>query len=387
MKPHLVSCAPDYLPNVGGAEVGLHTLLTSAAPAAAFRHTVIVPTIGREFPRRDEIDGISVRRFRRPRRSAQWFAPTLAATGVLPAMVRASKPDLVHLSYALPTGIGGAIGARLAGVPYVCTLGGNDVFDPVYPPPEALLRVARRVARGARHVVCFSTVVRDFLIEEWGVRPERATANPFGVDIDRFTPLTENRRRALRADWGCRPDSIVCVAVQRLAARKGVDLLIDAVARLGDTARDLDVLVGGRGPEYDALQRQINDSGLQEQVRLVGFVDEDDKPDLLGMADVFVLPSRYEGQGISLAEAAACATAVIATSSGGTVDMVDDGVTGRLVPVTADAISAALRDAVDEPTLLRKWGVAGRRKAEAELSLDRTGAVFTEIIRGCATGE
>ena len=380
MTPHLVTCAPDYLPHVGGAEVGLHTLLTSPAPAQRFRRTVIVPTDAADRPRHEVLDGVEIRRFRRPSRSVRWYAPTLTSLARLPMLVRHADPDLVNLSYALPTGLGGALGARLAGVPYICILGGNDVADPLYPPPAFLRRRAAAVARGAAHVLCFSTPVRDLLAGEWGVSPSRMTVAPFGVDVQRFRPVGAAERHELRARWGCRPDSMVVVAVQRIAARKGVDLLVDAVAEVVAAGVDVEVIVGGRGPTTADIESRIARAGLADRMRLVGFVDERDKPGLLAMADVFVLASRYEGQGISLAEASACGTAVVSTSTGGTVDMVQDGETGRLVPVDAGAFAQALIDAVSDPSRLRRWGDAGRRFVERSLSLDETGRRFADIV-------
>lgn len=385
MKLHVVSCAPNYLPFVGGAEVGLHSLLVRCRELSAHRFTVVTATNDRTLPRRETIDGIEVRRFWRPHRSIRWWAPTLAGLAHIPALVSSLDPDVVHLSYALPTGIGGMVGARRAGCPAVMTLGGNDVWDPLFPPPEPLRALGARTSRSAQTVICNSTTSQRIVVEEWGVRSERTTVIPFGVDTRRFMPLDSDARAAARRQWRVADDAQVIVAVQRLERRKGVDLLVEAVAKLGRDPAALVVLIGGKGREEALLRQRVSRLGLEDVVRLVGFVESTELPELLGMADLHVLPTRYEGQGIGIAEAAACGTPSVATRQGGTVDMIDDGKTGLLVDeADPHLLATALREALGNSDRLGRWGGAARHKAEVELALDVTATRFLAVLEAAA---
>lgn len=385
MSLHIVTCAPDYLPHVGGAEIGLHSLLRRVGDDTGHAVSVVVPTDQGDLPRHEVLDGVAVRRFRRPRRWMRWYAPTAACLTRLPLIVRGAQPDVVHLSYALPSGPGGAVGAHLAGVPYVLSLGGNDVTDPIYPPPPRLQAVARRLAHRARRVICWTSPVRSIVVDDWRVDPDRVSVNPFGVDTDRFTPMDRSTANAVRAAWGLGPDDAVVLALQRMERRKGVDILLEAVARVVRPGRRLVVVLAGDGRERAALARQATRLGLDEAVHFVGTVSEEDKRGLLAMADLVVLASRHEGQGIVIAESAASGTPVVATDRGGTIDMIDHGRTGALVPAEdPDALARALTAALADPDRLQRWGEAARAKAERELSLAVTARRFAATVTQAA---
>lgn len=385
---HVVTCAPDYLPHIGGAEIGLHTLLERAGATTPHTFTVVVPTDDPSRARREEIDGVHVVRFRRPHRWMNWYLPTLACLAQLPRLMPGLVPDVIHLSYALPSGLGGALAARRAGIPYVLSVGGNDVSDPVYPPPALLQRAAGSVARGADRVICWTTPIQRVVAEQWDVDEKRITVNPFGVDVEPFR--SEARRASAAKPNGSDTDGtwgVTFLVVARLERRKGVDVLIRAVAELARLAPDhrFEVVVVGSGRERDRLERMVSELGLLGLVRFVGPVGESEKRRWMAAADVLVVPSRHEGQGIVIAEAAAAGTPSIATRAGGTVDMVDDESSGMLVQADdPHSMAEAMYRAVLDPAMVRTMGQAAAVKASAELSLDHTAAVFVDIVETAA---
>ncbi|GGL43747.1 glycosyltransferase family 4 protein [Planomonospora parontospora] len=158
----------------------------------------------------------------------------------------------------------------------------------------------------------------------------------------------------VRAELGA-GDLPVLLTVARLAQQKGLETFLDAVARLasGPSPQAL-FLVAGDGPLREGLQRRIDREGLP--VRLLG--NRDDVADLLGVARALVVPSRWEGQPLSVQEALRAGTPVIATAVGGIPGMVGEG--GLLVPY-GDA--AALADAVAR--VLGDDGLARRLAEEA----------------------
>ena len=150
------------------------------------------------------------------------------------------------------------------------------------------------------------------------------------------------------------------VTVARLVPQKGIDVLIHALAQTVGEARDWTLTLVGDGPEREALERQVQQAGLQEQVQFLGF--RSDPQTFLLQAGVFVLPSRFEGMPNALLEAMAAGLAVVVTdASPGPLEVVVHGVSGLVVP--SDDPSA-LADALDrlaaDPLLRERLGGAAR---------------------------
>jgi phosphatidyl-myo-inositol dimannoside synthase len=195
------------------------------------------------------------------------------------------------------------------------------------------------------------------------------------VDVDRFFPLTDERRRAARAGFGLPEDGRLVVSLSRLVPRKGMDVLIEAAARLVPDRPDLVVAIGGSGRDRSRLEKLVARSGAP--VRLLGRVPDEDLPDLYGAADVFAMLCRnrwagleQEGFGMVFLEAAACGVPQVAGDSGGAAEAVEDGVTGLVVdhPDDPAAVTASLARLLDDEALRRSMGDAARSRAVADLS-------------------
>lgn len=175
-----------------------------------------------------------------------------------------------------------------------------------------------------------------------------------------------------------RPAAPLLVACGRLIEQKGFDLLLDAVAALPD---DLcpHLWILGEGPERPRLEQAIRQLRLQERVWLAGF-QPDPRP-YMSLADLFVLPSRWEGFGNVLVEAMACGTPVIASDCpSGPREILDDGAAGWLVSPAArrgwvQAIGQLLRD----PARARQLGLRGRQRAEA-FSAPTAARLYGELL-------
>ncbi len=187
-------------------------------------------------------------------------------------------------------------------------------------------------------------------LERLGVSRERTSVIPNPV-------AWRAPRAAVRASAG--PMRILTIA--RLHPIKGIDVLLDAAARLGGGAWEWTVL--GDGPMRESLEAQARALGVAARVRFVGF-----HPDLtpfLDEADVFVLPSRAEGLPLALLEAMAAGLPVIATRCGsGVVEALDGGAAGVLVaPENPAALAAAVRALIDDPE--RRAGLAASARTRA----------------------
>lgn len=216
--------------------------------------------------------------------------------------------------------------------------------------------------------VCVSRGVREHWLRHTGLPAGRCVVIPNGVDAGRFRPDAQARRR-LRSEWGVNPSDAVFAMVGRLDDQKGVDVLLDAVDSLARSGRAPDVVIAGDGPRRDLVREFIAAGQAQRRVRWLGF--RDDVPDVLSAADVLVMPSRWEGFGLSAAEAMAAGLPVVASRVAGLEEVVADGRTGLLIPPgDADALTAAMIRTRDDELLRKRMGEAGRRRVERRFSIE-----------------
>jgi glycosyltransferase involved in cell wall biosynthesis len=251
--------------------------------------------------------------------------PTLLATFVARALPFARECDIVHGHWSFG-GLAALWAGRLTHKPVILTLHGAEVLHPVLRP------VNRYLIKRVDGVVVNSRFTRDTLLHH--IPDAQPTIIPFGVNKEKLAPPGFDRA-AFRAAAGVGPETVVLLAVGRLVERKGFHVLIEAAAHLSPD-RPVLTLIGGSGPESGALQAQIEAAGLNERVRLLGRVEDDDLAKWYAAADVFVLPAVVdssgdtEGLGVVMLEAMANDTPVIASRTGGITDIVRHGETGLL---------------------------------------------------------
>lgn len=175
--------------------------------------------------------------------------------------------------------------------------------------------VERAVYRRAREIVVLSGAFKRVIVEDYGVAPWRVTVLPPGVDTARFSP---GDRAPARARLGLGPDATVVVAVRRLVPRMGVDVLLEAWARVSAGRPAAVLLVVGDGAERPALEAMAGRLGVAGSVRFLGIVDETTLVSCYRSCDLAVVPSvELEGFGLVVLEALACGTPVLATDVGG----------------------------------------------------------------------
>jgi len=255
--------------------------------------------------------------------------------------------------------------------------------------PAERAELEPRVGREVDAIIATCTdEVRE--LAAMGIDPAKASVVPCGVDIRRFTPAGP---RALS------PTRPTIAVVGRIVPRKGADLVISALAELGDRGMpevDL-VIVGGPAadahllddPEISRLAEVACALGVGDRVRFLGRIPQEELPAVLRSVDAVVCTPWYEPFGIVPLEAMACGVPVVAAAVGGLQDTVVDGVTGVHVPprdpvAVAEALRALLPDAVRR----RALGRAGRARVEREYTWDgvaaRTDSVYREVLQGAA---
>ena len=265
--------------------------------------------------------------------------------------------DVVHLHTGRAAWLGG-LAARRAGVPAIVTRRMDRVIGPGWRTRLIYETCSRRTAAIAPGIV-------EQLVAG-GVPRDRVVLIPSAVDPRRVQPRLA--AGALRGAQGVGAEEAVLLSIAALVRRKGLDVLLDALAALAHRGLRPRLWVAGDGPERASLAAQAERLGLGGQVDWLG--QRDDVGDLFAAADVFVLPSRAEGLGVAALEAMAAGRAVVASAVGGLADAVVDGRTGLLVPPgDAVALGAALERALHEPALRAALGAAGpARVAEGFLA-------------------
>ncbi len=282
----------------------------------------------------------------------------LASLFRLYRLFRRERPAIVDLHLFKARLLGG-IAARLAGVPVVVETFHGTQFAGYYRPVASwvLLWIERLLARLMDAVVVVSDEVGRELIRQKVIHPRKVHVIPLGLELNRFM---QTPRGMLQRELGM-PESVPLVGlVGRLVPIKGVRYFIAAAARVALALPQARFVVIGDGPERDALERQSRHAGLGDRLIFLGWRRDVEwlYPDL----DVVVLSSLNEGTPVSIIEAMAAGRPVVATQVGGIPDLIQDGVTGLLVPprdsaAIATAVVRLLRDAGERQRL----GAAARR--------------------------
>lgn len=176
------------------------------------------------------------------------------------------------------------------------------------------------------------------------------------------------------------PGGLVILYAGRLRTRKAVAVLLEAVARLRRDEPGVGLVLVGDGEQRTALRDQAERLGIAGAVRFVGAVPRSEMARRLADADLFCLPSLYEGLPLAILEAMAAGLPVVATAVAGIPEAVEDGTTGLLVPPEdAEALARALGELARDPERRRRMGEAGRRKLEEELAIPKIAAAYLKL--------
>ena len=286
---------------------------------------------------------------------AQW-----RALRAMVALLRAEKPDLVHAHMPI-SGFIARLAARIVGVPRVAYTCHGFLFNQPGPWPRRALGFVMEFL-GGRMTDTYLTVSTEEAEDArllWIARGAVACGN--GRDPSRFRP-DEAARLRIRAGLGCRQDAVVVVIVSRLVRHKGYPELLAAMeevpgAELWVVGERLD---SDHGADMEAV---FAARPLGPRLRRLGY--RADVADVLAAADIFALPSHFEGLPMSVIEAMLTGLPVVATAIRGPREQVVDGQTGLLVPpATVAPLAEALRRLAQHPALRARMGRAGRARAQ-----------------------
>jgi phosphatidylinositol alpha 1,6-mannosyltransferase len=334
-----------------------------------------------------EIDGIPVTRVRSvPVPLYGQYRWSVFPFGLIREVHGGRAADVIHIHSPGPIGSMGFLASRRYRRPLVGTFHTNIKEMRAAVPSKFLVPFFFRVAwwyNLGTYWRCDATTTpseaaRDALVS--GARkPFRRPVEviPNGIDVARFHP------GLAVPDWRARcglPPSPLVTYLGRLTVDKGVHRFLDAVAE-ASARTDLVAIVGGSGPEEAAVRHRIaEDARLAGRVRYVGPVTEEEKPALLAESDLFVLPSTSDTSSVALLEAMACGAMVVAPATGGAAEVVDDGRTGRRVPMLEPGmLGRTLVELLDRPAERHAIGAAAAESVRRTASLETMARRFISL--------
>ncbi|MBU1568580.1 MAG: glycosyltransferase [Proteobacteria bacterium] len=288
--------------------------------------------------------------------------------------------DLVHCHWLIPQGVVQALAFWGAGMPpFVVTSHGGDLTSFSGP---LMRRIFRLVISRAASI----TLVSKALLSEPIIGLATARVIPMGVDIDRFAPKFFDSR--CFAAWS--GDKPVLLFVGRLAEKKGVGVLLQAMVDQAVQAMDAHLILIGDGPLKADLKALRDALGLNGRVHFLAPVGHNQLPTIYASADVFCAPSVIAANGDTdgmptvILEASACGTPCISTPVGGIAEFIEDGVNGLLVsPGDPKTLARAIARLLTNDTLRRRLGQAAVHSAGAyswNVIADRFDALYSSVL-------
>lgn len=349
---------------------GVETLLVQLAVELRNRGHEVVPLLPVE--RENWLHGAM---------QAEGFTPVvvdfrgLSAGGIVRRtreVLRGSRIDVLH-SHEFTMSVFGAAAARMVRIPHVISMHGNQTMTATLRRRMAL----RWAFRQSAAVVAVSSDTRKHLETTLGIREGRILTVRNGI------PLRPGRGEPIRREFGLGETDVMLLSVGNLSERKGHAVLVKALAHLRNDGLESgwSLVIAGRGSQREPLEALIAETGLEGRVHLAGH--RDDIPDLQEAADLFVMPSLWEGLPLAVLEAMFAGNPVVASLASGIPEAMDDGVEGRLVPpgdpaVLAEALAPLLRDG----NLRRKMGEAARTRAHRDFTVERMASDYEALYRG-----
>ena len=273
--------------------------------------------------------------------------------GDLVAVARARDARILHV-HGYAAADFGRLAARRVGAALVLH---EHFADPRMPFYQGL--ADRALAPFTDRAIAVSASTREFLVRARHVPAPRVRLIWNGAPLDEFAPVAPALARALRASLGIPEGALVVGTVGRLNEQKGHRYLLDAVPALVASRPRAHVLLVGDGDRMETLRAQASALGVATRVTFAGH--RTDVPAVLGALDVFCISSTYEGTPLALFEAMAAGKAIVSTAVDGCREVLEDGVTGLLVPPRDPAaLAAALGGVLDDAERRRALGERAR---------------------------
>lgn len=307
---------------------------------------------------------------------AKFDAPIVSKIGYLKlvkqvkAAIREFHPDILHAHYASSYGL---IGALAGFNPYIVSVWGSDIYD--FPKLNFVnRRIIEYVLRKADVLLSTSHVMAK---ETHKYTNKEILVTPFGVDTKRFKRRTE----------GLAKGTFVVGNVKTLAPIYGIDVLIKAYKLVVDKNPSLnsELRIYGTGPCREEYGRLADQLGVADKVKFMGYVENAKLPEVYSSVSVAVSVSDSESFGVVAVEAMACECPVVTSDAEGFTEVVDNNITGFIVPKrNIEATADAIQRFIDNPMLGYQMGKEGRKRVlrlyDWEMNVDTMYNIYLKAL-------
>lgn len=292
------------------------------------------------------------------------------------------RVDIVH-THGVRANLVGRLGARMAGIkPIVTTI--HSVLEQDYPSFWARVtnQLMEQMTLGyVQQFVTVSEGLKADLVSK-GISQDKITTIYNGIDFAQFKPRGQGE--AWRQKLGIAPDKLVVGILARLHPVKGHQYFLEAADRIRHSCPNVHFLIVGSGLGKEQVLAQVERLNLQDQVTLTGFVD--DIVGIYDLLDVLVISSLSEGFGLTAVEAMAMQVPVVATNVGGLPEVIQDGVSGYLVPpANGPALAGKVLRLLSDNQLAQTIASSAFEWAESKFTvqamIDQTQALYTKILQ------
>jgi glycosyltransferase involved in cell wall biosynthesis len=356
---------------LGGAENAMFMLL-GALDRDAWRPTLLLDDAVGVEPLRERAAELGV-----PVRTVPPTPLGLSGAWRVPALrrlLRKERADVFHAHLSWPLAAKWPLlAAVLAPVPAVVA---SVQLIPDFELERSSRLQLRALSSQVGRYLAVSRAIAAELTDRFGWPPEKIRVVYNAVELERFgAPAPPGLREELAA-----AGAPLVLTAARLDEQKGHNVLLRAATEVPEAVFAL----AGEGPERGRLEAEARELGVAERVRFLG--RRADVPALLAACDVFALPSLFEGSSLALLEAMAARRAVVSTAIGGTDELIEDGVSGLLVPPgDPAALGGALRRLLAEPGLREALAAGAGERVERGFTRERmvseVTAVYEELLR------
>jgi glycosyltransferase involved in cell wall biosynthesis len=353
---------------LGGAELALLMLVEGLGKE--WEPTILVDDLPTSAPLRERAENLGV--------AVRAVEPMplglggVAAAARLTRRLRNERPAIFHAHLSWPLAAKWALAAAVAArIPTVATVH----LIPEFRLDRSSYWQLRALSRGVGRYIAVSGALGEELVERFGWPAEKVAVIYNAVRLERFGAAPHPGLRAEIAGADERPLVLTCA---RLDAQKGLDVLLRAAAAVPEAT----FAIAGTGPLGPSLEELAEELGLGDRVRFLGY--RSDVPQLLAVADVFALPSLFEGSPLAVLEAMAAGRALVSSAIGGTNEVVVEGESGLLVPPgDPESLAAALRRLLEDPGLRQRLGAAARERVEQtftpQVARQQVEAIYREL--------
>ena len=351
---------------VGGTETQAVELARRMNPAA---YDVTLGCLRKEGPLLEKLNGSSVRVIEFYPRGGMDSLSGIYQMLRMTAFLRKEKFDVVH-AHDLWSNLMGVIAGKMAGVPVVISSQRDLSHDRWYQTRRS--HWLRRVQRMSTVVLTNAKLIREWLINEKGFRPEQVRVVYNGVDCERLRSTQNERARFFPGSETCK---LIVLVGNMHSDVKGHTTLIAAAPHVVAKFPEARFVLLGDGRRKSEFQQAASAAGVSSEFFFLG--RRNDVAEILSVCDIAILPSAAEGMPNAVLEYLATGLPTVASAVGGIVEVIEDGVTGLLTaPGDPEALAGALVRLLGDPDFANRIGRNGSELVKRKFSFER---LITEI--------